>query len=443
MNPEDLRKQILDLVREYARLAHAPKPFRASETPVPISGRVYGAEDMCSLADAALDFWLTSGRFNDRFEKKLSDFLGLPHVLTTNSGSSANLLALAALCSPRLGARALEPGDEVITAAACFPTTVNPLLLYGLLPVFVDVTLPTYNVCPRAVEAAITKKTRAVVLAHTLGNPIDLDPLLALVRKHNLWFIEDCCDALGSTYRAKKVGTFGHIGTLSCYTAHHITMGEGGAVFTADPELKGILQSLRDWGRDCYCKTGKDNTCGKRFGWQLGELPMGYDHKYIYSELGYNLKITDMQAAVGCAQLDRLEAFIDARKKNFAKLRESLEPYEEFLILPQATRESDPAWFGFPLTVRPQAPFGREHLVRHLNAKRVATRPLFAGNILRQPYFAGRKYRVSGALQTTDLVMANTFWVGVYPGVSEDMIAYVATCIGEFVRKETACGQLP
>lgn len=426
MDEAELRKRILELVGTYAEVAHGPRPFRPGQDPVPASGKVFGPAELVSLVDASLDFWLTTGRFNAAFEKRLAGFLGVKHALTTNSGSSANLLALSALTSPLLGDRALKPGDEVLTVAAGFPTTVNPILQNGLVPVFVDVQIPTYNVDPDALAAAVSKRTRAVMLAHTLGNPFDLDRVLEIARAHDLWVVEDCCDALGSTYGGRNVGTFGHIGTLSFYPAHHITMGEGGAVFTDDPLLKRVVESLRDWGRDCYCPPGKDNTCRKRFDWQLGSLPAGYDHKYTYSHVGYNLKITDMQAAVGLAQLDRLPEFIARRKANFAYLRERLAPLEEALILPEATPGSDPAWFGFPLTLRPEAPVRRVDLLRELSAGRVGTRLLFGGNLTRQPYFQGLNYRVSGALTHTDLITDQTFWVGVYPGLDPAMLDFVA-----------------
>jgi CDP-6-deoxy-D-xylo-4-hexulose-3-dehydrase len=434
LTTEALRKKILDLVGEYAVLAHKSETFQPGLSSVPVSGRVYGGEEVRTLVDASLDFWLTTGRFNEAFEKRLSQFLGVKHVLTANSGSSANLLAVAALTSPFLKERALKAGDEVITVAASFPTTVNPLLFYGLVPVFVDIEIPTYNAIADQIEGAITEKTKAIVLAHTLGNPFDLERVMALVEKHNLWLIEDCCDALGSTYQNQKVGTFGHIGTLSFYPAHHITMGEGGAVFTNRPQLSKILESFRDWGRDCWCDPGKENTCGKRFSWELGQLPKGYDHKYIYSHAGFNLKITDMQAAVALAQMDRLEDFIAIRKRNFNYLKAKLKEFESYFILPEATSHSDPAWFGFLLTIRDEAPFKREELMRYLNDHQVATRLLFAGNITRQPYFSGRNYKVSGSLQNTDSVMRNTFWIGVYPKLTEEMLDYAVAQIRNFVQ---------
>lgn len=432
---EALRTKILGLVAEYAELAHAPKPFVPGYSAVPVSGKVYGASDMVSLADSALDFWLTTGRFNAAFEQRLRRFMGVQHALTCNSGSSANLLAISALTSPMLGDRALKPGDEVITCAAGFPTTVNPILQNNLVPVFVDVHIPTYNIRADLIEAAVTPKTRAIMIAHTLGNPFDLDTVLEVAKKHNLYLVEDTCDALGGTYRGKLVGTHGDIGTLSFYPAHHITMGEGGAVFTNRSKLKRILESVRDWGRDCWCDPGKDNTCNKRFEHQLGQLPFGYDHKYTYSNIGYNLKITDMQAAVGLAQFDRLEGFIEARRHNFMRLKAALTPLEEFLILPEPTPHSEPSWFGFPLTVRPGAPFSRDALVLHLNDRKIATRLLFGGNLLRQPYMVDRSHKISGTLESTDLVMTSTFWIGVYPGLGDAQIDYMADEITGFCRK--------
>ncbi len=434
LSAEELRNKILDLTEQYAQLAHNNQTFDVGVSPVPVSGRVYGAEEIRTLVDASLDFWLTTGRFNDAFEKKLSKYLGVQFALTANSGSSANLLAVAALTSPLLEDRALKPGDEVITVAASFPTTVNPLLLYGLVPVFVDIHIPTYNAIVEQIEKAITKKTKAIVMAHTLGNPFDLVPIMKLVEKHNLWLIEDCCDALGSLYDNKKVGTFGHIATISFYPAHHITMGEGGAVITNHPKFDRILKSLRDWGRDCWCDPGKVNTCGKRFAWELGRLPKGYDHKYIYSHIGFNLKITDMQAAVGLAQLDRLERFIEIRKHNFTYLKAKLKPYEEWLILPEATKNSDPSWFGFLITMRENENFSREDLMRYLSEHKVGTRLLFAGNIIKQPYFKNQNFRIIGNLENTDNVMRNTFWLGVYPKLTDEMLDYVVEQIGNFLQ---------
>jgi CDP-6-deoxy-D-xylo-4-hexulose-3-dehydrase len=426
-----LRRQIADLVREYAALQYGERPFIAGETPVPPSGKLIGAEELQAMVEASLDGWLTAGRFNEEFEQKLAAFLGVKFAMTVNSGSSANLVAFSALTSPKLGNRAIKPGDEVIGVAAGFPTTVNPILQFGAVPVFVDVEIGTYNIDASKIEAAITPKTRAIMLAHTLGNPYNLDVITELCKKYKLWLIEDCCDALGSTYDGKPVGTFGDIGTISFYPAHHITMGEGGAVFTNSRTLKLIAESYRDWGRDCYCLPGKDNTCGKRFGRQLGSLPFGYDHKYTYSHIGYNLKITDMQAACGVAQLGKLPAFVQQRKDNFAYLHKRLKPLEEFLILPQATPKSDPSWFGFPVTLRANAPIKRVDLLTHLDSRKVGTRLLFAGNLTRQPSMAGRNYRVSGDLTNTDIVMNDTFWIGVQPALTLEMLDHAVDAIRE------------
>jgi CDP-6-deoxy-D-xylo-4-hexulose-3-dehydrase len=429
---EQLRAQIADLVKQYADLTYAPTAFVAGKNVVPPSGKVIGAAELQNMVEASLDGWLTTGRFNDAFEKRLSQFLGIKHVLTTNSGSSANLLAFSALTSHKLGNRAVKPGDEVISVAAGFPTTVNPILQFGAIPVFVDVHIPTYNIDPAKVEAAISPKTKAIMLAHTLGNPYNLDVIIALAKKYQLWLIEDCCDALGSTYNGQLVGTFGDIATLSFYPAHHITMGEGGAVFTNNDELKQIIESFRDWGRDCYCEPGKDNTCGKRFCWKLGELPEGYDHKYTYSHLGYNLKISDMQAACALAQMDRLEGFIAARKNNFSFLKDCLKSSEEFLILPETTRNSDPSWFGFPITLRENAGVKRVDLLQYLDEHKIGARLLFAGNMTRQPYMIGRNFRVSGELTHTDTIMNNTFWIGIYPGLTHPMLDFAAQKIRAF-----------
>jgi len=429
----ELRSLILDLTGEFARRFHAPKPFVPGESAVPVSGKVYGANDMRNLVDSSLDFWLTTGRFNDEFEARLAKRLGVAHALTTNSGSSANLLALSTLTSHYFRGDALKPGDEVITVATGFPTTVNPSLQYGLVPVFVDVDIPTYNIKPEMIEAAVSSKTRAIMLAHTLGNPFNLAEVMRVAEKYNLWVIEDCCDALGATYNGQGVGTFGHIGTLSFYPAHHITMGEGGAVFTDKPRLKRVIESMRDWGRDCWCAPGQDNTCGKRFARQLGSLPKGYDHKYTYGHAGYNLKITDMQAAVGVAQLDHLDGFIAARNRNFATLTELLRPLEDVFILPEATPNSEPSWFGYPITIRPGSNLDREELVQYLNEMKIGTRLLFGGNLLRQPYMKGRNYRVVGDLTNADLTTTSTFWVGLYPGLDEGHLAYTVEKIANFV----------
>jgi CDP-6-deoxy-D-xylo-4-hexulose-3-dehydrase len=428
----ELKKQILGLVEQYSTLQYAEKSFTAGADVIPPSGKIIGAGELKNMVEASLDGWLTAGRFNEAFEQRLGSFLGAKHVLTTNSGSSANLLAFSALTSPQLGERAIKPGDEVISVAAGFPTTVNPILQYGAVPVFVDVHIPTYNIDPELIEAAISDKTKAIMLAHTLGNPYDLTKIVHIAKKYNLWLVEDCCDALGSTYDGKLVGSFGDIGTLSFYPAHHITMGEGGAVFTNNSDLKRIIESSRDWGRDCYCQPGKDNTCGKRFGWQLGTLPFGYDHKYTYSHLGYNLKISDMQAACALAQMDRLPGFIEVRKRNFNILKDRLKTCEEFLILPEATTGSDPSWFGFPITIRDGAGVARVDLLKYLDQYKIGTRLLFAGNLTRQPYFKGHTHRISGDLTNTDKVMNNTFWIGVYPGLNEDMLSFMVEKLEAF-----------
>jgi len=423
---EAIRQQIHRLVERYHAVAHAPKPFSPGQSRVLVSGRSYDATDMKSLVDSALDFWLTTGRFNDAFQTKLAKRIGTGSVLTVNSGSSANLVAFSALTSHMVRERRLEPGDEVITAATGFPTTVNPAMLWGMVPVFVDVDIPTYNIVPDLVEAAITERTRAIMVAHTLGNPFDALRLAQIAKKHKLFLIEDCCDALGATVGGRHVGTFGDVGTLSFYPAHHITMGEGGAVFTRDPTLRRAMESFRDWGRDCYCDPGKDNTCKRRFDWKLGDLPRGYDHKYTYSHLGFNFKITDMQAAVGLSQLDHLEGFIAARRANFAVLKGALRDLEEFLILPEATPGTEPSWFGFPITVREGAPFGRDELVRFLNENKIDTRLLFGGNLIRQPYMAGRNYRVHGELTNADRVLHRTLWIGLFPGLHAEHLDYVS-----------------
>lgn len=421
---EQLREQIIALVAQYGALASVPKPFEPGVTVIPPAGKVVGAPEMELMVEASLDAWLTTGRFNDQFEARLAKMIGVEFLITVNSGSSANLVAFNTLTSPKLGPRAIQPGDEVIGVAAGFPTTVNPIIQFGAIPVFVDVELGTYNIDVTKLEAAISPKTKAIMLAHTLGNPYNLEVICALCKKYNLWLIEDCCDALGATYNGQMVGTFGDIGTMSFYPAHHITMGEGGAVFTNNPQLKMIAESFRDWGRDCYCPPGKDNTCGKRFCQCFGTLPAGYDHKYTYSHLGYNLKITDMQAACGLAQLDRAEGFIQARKDNFAYLTERLQSCAEFLILPVATENSDPSWFGFPMTLKLEANVARVDLLTYLDQHKIGTRLLFAGNLTRQPYMIGRNYRVSGELTNTDRVMNDTFWIGVYPGLTREMLDF-------------------
>ncbi len=420
-----IRAQILELVGKYQELEFAPRPFEPGQTPIPFAGRVFDAEELKLLVDSALDFWLTTGRFAQAFEKQFARFMGVRAAILVNSGSSANLLALTCLTSPKLGDRRLQPGDEVITVATGFPTTVNPIVQNRLVPVFVDVHVPTYNIDASMLEAARSPRTRAIMLAHTLGNPFDLDAVMSFARKHDLWLIEDTCDAVGATYRGQKVGTFGDLGTVSFYPAHHMTMGEGGAVLTDKPMLRTLVESFRDWGRDCWCEPGKDNTCGKRFDWQLGELPCGYDHKYTYSHIGYNLKLTDMQAAVGVAQMQKLPGFIAARRRNFELLREGLAGCEDVYILPEATPNSEPSWFGFPIAVRPDAPFTREDMVRHLEGRKVATRLLFGGNLLRQPAYQNVPHRKIGDLQNADFVMNRVFWVGVYPGLRQEHIEYM------------------
>jgi CDP-6-deoxy-D-xylo-4-hexulose-3-dehydrase len=430
---QDIRQKIAALVDEYAKIKYAPQAFKPGETVIPPSGKVLDAAELKSMVEASLDGWLTTGRFNDAFEKKLRDFLGVKFLITTNSGSSANLLAFSALTSPKLKDRAIKPGDEVISVAAGFPTTVNPILQFGAVPVFVDVDIATHNIDVTKIEPAISPKTKAIMLAHSLGNPFNLKVILEICKKHNLWLIEDNCDSLGSRYNGQLTGTFGDIGTLSFYPAHHITMGEGGAVFTNNAELKMIIESFRDWGRDCYCQPGKDNTCGKRFCWKLGDLPEGYDHKYTYAHAGYNLKITDMQAACGLAQMDKLEGFIQARKDNFKYLYERLQSCKDFLILPEATPNSDPSWFGFLMTIKPEANIRRVDLLSYLDQEKIGTRLLFAGNLTRQPYMQGRNYRVSGDLTHTDTVMNDSFWVGVYPGLTEEMLDFTANKIESFL----------
>lgn len=432
MSKEQLRSQIAELVEQYAALEYAPKEFIGGKSVVPPSGKVLGAKELQLMVEASLDGWLTTGRFNDAFEKRLGEYIGVPYVLTTTSGSSANLLALTALTSPKLGERQLKPGDEVITVAAGFPTTVNPTIQNGLVPVFVDVDIPTYQIKPEMIEAAVSDKTKAIMVAHTLGNTFDLTEARRVADKYNLWLIEDCCDALGSTYNGQMVGTIGDISTVSFYPAHHITMGEGGAVFTKDNELRKLIESFRDWGRDCYCAPGCDNTCKKRFDMQLGSLPQGYDHKYTYSHLGYNLKITDMQAACGLAQMDRVEDLVQKRKDNYVYLREGLTSCEEFIILPEATENSDPSWFGFPITIRENSGIDRVDLLKFMDQFKIGTRLLFAGNLTRQPYFKDIEYRVVGDLTNTDLIMNNTFWIGVYPGLGYEHLDFVIEKFEEF-----------
>ena len=432
MSKDHLRQEILSLVAQYAELQYAPAVFEPGTTVVPPSGKVLGVHELQNMVEASLDGWLTTGRFNEAFQQRLADYMGVPYVLTTTSGSSANLLALTALTSPKLGARQLKPGDEVITVAAGFPTTVNPIIQNGLVPVFVDVDIPTYNINASLIEGAITEKTKAIMIAHTLGNTFNLHEVKRITEKYGLWLVEDCCDALGSTYNGQLVGTYGDIATVSFYPAHHITMGEGGALFTKSKLLHTLIESFRDWGRDCYCAPACDNTCGKRFAQQLGTLPRGYDHKYTYSHLGYNLKITDMQAACGLAQMDKLDQFIRQRKANFNYLKCGLASCAEFIILPNATPNSDPSWFGFPITIKAENKIDRVDLLKFLDQNKIGTRLLFAGNLTRQPYFEQVNYRVVGELTNTDMIMNNTFWIGVYPGLTEEHLSFMIAKIEEF-----------
>ena len=428
----ELRAKILELTAEYVAEEFPARKFIPGESSVPVAGRVFDTADVQSLIDSSLDFWLTEGRFARQFEKEFARFFNMRHSILVNSGSSANLLALTSLTSPLLKERQLQPGDEVITVATGFPTTVNPIFQNGLVPVFLDVDIPTYNIDVSQLEAALSEKTRAVMIAHTLGNPFDLRTVTEFCKKHNLWLVEDCCDAVGALYDNRMVATFGDVATVSFYPAHHITMGEGGALLTDKPKLKKIIESFRDWGRDCWCEPGKDNTCYKRFDWQLGDLPQGYDHKYTYSHIGYNLKATDMQAAVGVSQLKKLNGFIEKRRTNFDYLTELLSPLEDFFIFPKATPNSTPSWFGFPIFVRPDAPFARDELIRHLEAHKIGTRLLFGGNLIRQPAYRGKEYRVVGDLKNSDEVMHRVFWIGVYPGLSNTMLEYVAETFHHF-----------
>lgn len=429
-----LRKKISNLVKKYSNLEFKKKKFIPGETTIPPTGKVIGDLELQNMVEASLDGWLTAGRFNKAFEKRLSKFIGIKQLITVNSGSSANLIAFSTLTSPKLRERAIKPSDEVITVAAGFPTTINPIVQFGAVPVFVDVKIPTYNIDENAIEEAITSKTKAIMIAHTLGNPFNLKAVKSICEKKNLWLIEDSCDALGSTYEKQMVGTFGDIATLSFYPAHHITMGEGGAVFTNNIRLKMIAQSFRDWGRDCYCEPGKENTCRKRFDWKLGDLPGGYDHKYIYSHAGYNMKITDMQAACGLAQINRVKKFIKSRKNNFKYIHDRLKSHEEFLILPEATENSDPSWFGFPITLRDNVSISRTELLRHLDKKKIGFRLLFSGNVTKQPYMLKKKFRIVGNLNNTSTIMNNTFWIGVYPGLTPQELDFVTDQIKKFVH---------
>ena len=435
---EQLKQQILELTAQYHAAAFPQRVFEPGSSAVPVSGKVIRAEDLQAVVESGLDGWFTTGRWAKDFERKLARFFGLRSASLVNSGSSANLVALSALTSPKLGDRALKPGDEVITVAAGFPTTVNPIFQNRCVPVFVDVILPTYEIDVTKLEEARSEKTKAVMIAHTLGNVFNVGAVSEFCKKYKLWLVEDCCDALGATFNGQKVGTFGDIATVSFYPAHHITMGEGGAVLTDKPALQVLIDSFRDWGRDCWCEPGVDNTCGKRFDWQLGTLPCGYDHKYTYSHVGYNLKATDMQAALGVSQIAKLPEFIEKRKANFATLTELLTPLSEYFQLPVAGKNADPSWFGFTLGVKPGAPFSRDQLTRHLDAKKIGTRLLFAGNLLRQPAYEGWKYRVVGELTNTDYVMNHVFWIGLYPGLTREMLEYTARTIAEFVETAKA-----
>ena len=441
-NPEAdrVRAQIQSLVREYHAQAFPPRVFEPGRTPVAYAGRVFDEKELQSLVDASLDFWLTTGRFAERFERDFARWFGVRECVLVNSGSSANLVALSALTSPKLGGRRLRPGDEVITTAAGFPTTLNPILQNGLVPVFVDITVPAYNADATQLEAALSERTRAVFFAHTLGNPFDLDAVMAFARRRDLWVIEDCCDAVGSIYNGRKVGSFGDLATTSFYPAHHITMGEGGAVLTDQPLLRTLVESFRDWGRDCWCAPGRDNTCGKRFDWQLGGLPHGYDHKFTYSHIGYNLKMTDMQAAVGVAQLEKLDGFIAQRRRNFDLLRQGLRDLEEFFILPEATPGAQPSWFGFPLAVRPEAPFSRNQATAYLEERKISTRLLFGGNLVRQPAYADSPRRIVGSLKNTDFAMNQVFWIGVYPGIDPAMVEYMLDSLHGLTSKTARSG---
>ena len=429
-----IKSEILSLVNDYSDINFKQKEFVPGVSEVPVSGKVIGALELKNMVEASLDGWLTTGRFNEQFEKKLASFLGIKCLLTVNSGSSANLIAFSTLTSPKLKERAIQKGDEVITVAAGFPTTVNPIIQFGAIPVFIDVKIPTYNINENLVEEAITNKTKAIMLAHTLGNPFNVKKIKEICDKYNLWLIEDSCDALGSKFNNQNVGTFGDLATLSFYPAHHITMGEGGAIFTNSKKLERIAESFRDWGRDCYCEPGKDNTCNKRFDWQLGDLPFGYDHKYTYSHLGYNMKITDMQAACGLAQLERLESFIKKRKENFNFLYINIKALEEFLILPEPEKNSEVSWFGFPLTLKKNNKYNRNDLIKYLNENKIGTRLLFSGNLIKQPYMKNINLKVQGNLKNTDLIMENTFWIGLYPGLSKEQLQYSVLKIKDFFK---------
>jgi len=431
--PDEIRGEIRSLVAEYFAAAFPAAPFTPGQSPVPVSGKVFDHSELQSLVDSSLDFWLTTGRFAEQFETEFAKVMGVRHALLCNSGSSANLLALSALTSPRLKERALKEGDEVLTVAAGFPTTVNPIYQNRLTPVFVDVNLGTYDAPVERLAEAISPRTRAIMMAHTLGNPFNLSGVMELAKKHDLFVIEDTCDAVGAMYDGRPVGSFGDLATTSFYPAHHITMGEGGSVLTQSGVLKKIVESFRDWGRDCWCPPGADNTCGRRFDWQLGDLPYGYDHKYVYSHIGYNLKLTDMQAAVGVAQLAKLPRFIAARRKNFTRLHEGLKSLEDRFILPETTPNSNPSWFGFALTIRPGANIDRLALTQHLESRKIGTRLLFGGNLMKQPAYKDLPRRIVGSLDNANIITSNTFWIGVHPGIDETQIDFMIASIREFL----------
>ena len=432
---QELRNKVFATVLEYHQFKFGQKQFIPGKTYVPVSGKVFDQEELVKLVDSSLDFWLTTGRYAAEFEERFAEWMGVKHCLLVNSGSSANLVALSTLTSPKLGNKQLKPGDEVITVAAGFPTTVNPIFQNQLVPVFLDVKLPSYDIDIDQLDAALSDRTRAIMIAHTIGNPFNLEAVMAFAEKHDLWIIEDNCDSVGSEYQGRKTGSFGHISTVSFYPAHHMTMGEGGAVLTSDSRLKKIAESFRDWGRDCWCPPGIDNTCNKRYAWQFGDLPFGYDHKYTYSHIGFNLKMTDMQAAVGCAQLDKLPEFIAKRRQNFAYLHSNLQDLQDVLLLPEPAPNSEPSWFGFLISVKENAPFTRNELVQHLEEKRIGSRLLFGGNMVRQPAYKDSNYRVIGDLKNTDYVMENTFWIGLYPGLTEEMLDYVILVIHQFCQR--------
>ena len=433
MNEKELRQLILEKTKEYYKAKFATDKYIEGDR-IPFARRVFDENELVNLIDSSLDFWLTAGRYANDFEYEFAQFMEVEHCLLVNSGSSANLVAFTTLTSPKLGDKRLKKGDEVITVAAGFPTTINPIIQNGLIPVFVDVEVGTYNIKVSELDKALSDKTKAIMIAHTLGNPFDLDAIMEFAKKHDLFVVEDCCDAVGSTYNGKKVGTFGHLATVSFYPAHHMTMGEGGAVLTTDDELIRIATSFRDWGRDCYCKPGADNTCGRRFSMQYGKLPVGYDHKYVYSHIGYNLKVTDMQAAVGMAQLEKLPSFIEKRKGNFSKIKNELQRYEEFLIMPKTTKNSDPSWFGFPITVKENKRFSRSELTMYLEKNMIMTRLLFAGNVTKQPAYKDIECRIIGDLKNTDYIMNNTFFIGVYPGINDEQIRYIAKVFEDFFK---------